>query len=364
MSSVKRHLANKMAPGIRTIYEAKLKPSFVRDHGREPENWREVSGLLSNHPYYRTWGALQRTAQEFMWQSVRINADRTREELEQRYRDAKGHVGTLTLNPTLPIPPYLSAVDIHCMPGSYHGESAPDDVTNGAVYDRGVWLYTSGRIGDLNDDAGRSMVNLIRRRFPDLKPKRILDMGCTCGNSTLPYVDAFPEAEIYAIDVAGPVVRYAHARAESLGKRVHFSQQNAEKTNFADGDFDLVVSHILQHETSHKAFRAIVKEAHRLLRPGGVMLHAEVPPYRALTAFDAFMFDWDSKHNNEPFWTQSHELDPADIAELAGFSRSSVFEDAQSSSIEDVELGRSGEFTPGDFGGSGSWYIWGAQKED
>ena len=31
-------------------------------------------------------------------------------------------------------------------------------------------------------------------------------------------VDAFPDAEIYAIDVAGPCLRYGHSRAEALGK--------------------------------------------------------------------------------------------------------------------------------------------------
>nr|WP_287287651.1 class I SAM-dependent methyltransferase [Okeania sp. SIO2B9] len=59
-------------------------------------------------------------------------------------------------------------------------------------------------------------------------------MGCTVGANTLPYVDAYPNAEVYGIDLAPAILRYSHARAESLGKRVHFSQQNAEKTNFPD----------------------------------------------------------------------------------------------------------------------------------
>lgn len=363
ISSIKRHLANKVAPGIRSTYDAKLKPAWSREHGKEPDSWRDVKDIVEDDPYYRMWGSMQRSAQEQMWNSVRVNVDRTGKEMRQRYEDCEQNIGSLTLDPDLEMPAYLTAVDIHCMAGSYHGETGKNDVTAGAVYDRGVWLYTSGRIGDLNDDAGRSMCNLIRRRFPDMKPRRILDMGCTCGNSTLPYVDQFPDAEIHAIDVAAPVLRYAHARAESLGKAVHFGQQNAERTNFPDGHFDVVVSHILQHETSNKAFRNIIREAHRLLRPGGIMLHAEVPPYVALDPFDAFMFDWDSKHNNEPFWTASHELDPVEIAIEAGFSRDSVFEDSQSSSLEDVPVNRSGKFSPGDFGGSGLWYAWGAVKE-
>ena len=39
--------------------------------------------------------------------------------------------------------------------------------------------------------------------------------------------------------VGAPLLRYAHARAEMLGRKVHYSQQNAESLDFADGSFDL-----------------------------------------------------------------------------------------------------------------------------
>ena len=67
------------------------------------------------------------------------------------------------------------------------------------------------------------------------------------------------KSSVHAIDVAAPVLRYAFARAESLEKPIHFSQQNAESTNFSDGYFDLVVSHLMMHETSSKAIRNILK---------------------------------------------------------------------------------------------------------
>ena len=114
----------------------------------------------------------------------------------------------------------------------------------GATYDRAVYIYAMSRLGTLNDEMGQSVVLHLKEQHPNFQPRRILDMGCTVGHSTLPYVDAYPEAEIFAIDVGAPVLRYAHARAEALGKRVHFSQQNAEQTNFEEGSFDLIVSHI------------------------------------------------------------------------------------------------------------------------
>ena len=188
------------------------------------------------------------------------------------------------------------------MPGNYNGEYRPGDVANGALYDRAVWLYAMGRMGPLNDDMGQTVIAYLREQHPDFRPAAILDMGCTVGHSTLPYAEHFPDAELHGIDLGAPVLRYAHARAEAMGRKVHFSQQNAERTNFADESFDLVVSHILVHETSHKAIRNIVQEAHRVLKPGGLMIHVETPPYRAMSDFDACMLDWDTRNNNEPFW--------------------------------------------------------------
>ena len=187
-------------------------------------------------------------------------------------------------------------------------------------------------------------------------------MGCSVGHSTLPYTDAWPGAEVHAIDVAAPMLRYAHARAESKGKAVHFSQQNAEKTDFEDGSFDLVVSHILMHETSDKAVKNVMAECNRLLAPGGLMAHAETPPYEGMEPFDAFMLDWDSTNNNEPFWRRSHELDLPKLTRDAGFDADKMFSVMAPSAYQIADAERSGTFQGGDFGGGGVWFIYGCEK--
>jgi ubiquinone/menaquinone biosynthesis C-methylase UbiE len=166
---------------------------------------------------------------------------------------------------------------------------------------------------------GRATLAYIKERYPDINPKRILDLGCTIGNSTLPYVDAFPDAEIYAIDVGAPSLRYAHARAECFGKKVHYMQQSAEGTEFPDGHFDLVVSHGLLHETATQATKNILKEANRLLAPGGVTMHADPQFDIGLNLHDQFMHDWDTRNNAEPYWGKLHDLEPRDLMRDAGF---------------------------------------------
>ena len=241
-------------------------------------------------------------------------------------------------------------------------ELAPNDVAAGAIYDRAVYLYAMGRMGPFNDDIGASLAAYIEATWPDFRPKRILDLGCSVGHSTIPYKERFPDAEIHAVDVGAPMLRHAHRRAESLGHAIHFSQQNAEALDFEDGSFDLIVSHILLHETSAKAIRNIMSECHRLLAPGGLMLHGEVPQYHGMDPYDAFILDWDTYNNNEPFWGTVHDMDLEALAVDVGFSRDQLVDAFAPSAFAEAEARRTHQFQGGDFGGGGQWYAFGARK--
>jgi ubiquinone/menaquinone biosynthesis C-methylase UbiE len=102
-------------------------------------------------------------------------------------------------------------------------------------------------------------------------------------------------------------------------------QRNAEATGFADESFDLVYSYILLHETSMAAVPRIFKECHRLLRPGGVMIHSEAPQFDELDAYTASLRDWDITCNYEPFMDHCYELNLEELYRDAGFSRDSAF---------------------------------------
>lgn len=361
VQSLKVHLATRVSPGNKTIYERRAAPRFEREHQRPPQDRHEVRSVMRHEPYYQTWSTLLRTSQEMMWDSVNVSVERQLPALRDRAAATRDTLGSLTLNPDLEIPAYHTAVDIHCQPGGYHTELAPDDVAAGATYDRAVYLYAMGRLGALNDEMGQSVVLHLTEQYPDFRPARILDMGCTVGHSTLPYVDAYPDADMCAIDVGAPVLRYAHARAEALGKRVHFSQQNAEHTDFADASFDLIVSHILLHETSSAAIRRVMRECHRLLKPGGLMLHQEVPQYEGMPPYEAFILDWDTYNNNEPFWGTVHSMDLQKLAESAGFAAGNVIQTMIPSALERAKA-RTEKFQGGDFGGGGAWFVFGARK--
>lgn len=356
--SFKEHIVDALHPGLKLAYEKRGKPKFVAQHRREPASIQEVGEAMKPDQHYQAWSSLLRTSQEMMWSSTQIPVERA---INERAASASGQelLGNLTLDPALKIPSYHTAVDIHCQPGGYHTEYVENDVAQGAIYDRAVYIYAMGQMGLCNADMGDSTVAWLKQSHPDFNPSRILDMGCSVGHSTLPYSNAYPEAEMHAIDVAAPMLRYAHARASSMGSAVHFSQQNAECTEFETESFDLVVSHILLHETSSAAIKNVISECYRLLKPGGWMLHVETPPYEGMEPFDTFIFDWDSENNNEPFWRKSHQLDLEALAKGAGFTHKplqimvpSAFQETQ----------RSNTFQGGDFGGGGVWFVYGCQK--
>ena len=235
-----------------------------------------------------------------------------------------------------------------------------DDVFAGALFDRSAYLRSTGTTGALNQDFGQSVGEYVAGEFSGQRPRRILDVGCSVGHSTLPHCEIFPEAEVFAIDLAAPMLRYAHARAEALGVKVHFSQQNAVHTDFPEGYFDLVVGHGMLHETSAKAIARIFAESHRLLLPGGICLHFEGPPWDRISLFDAATHDWDTHFNAEPFIGKMHELDPKKLVVDAGFDAAKMI-DAYVPSA----LARTG---PANFVGTvsskkgGAYWVFGGRK--
>lgn len=361
--SYKQYLVKNVHGTNQLAYESRVKPKIKREKKRDPKNRFEVRDAMVQDPHYQMFSALLRTSQEMMWSSCQIPVQRDLARLNKNVnKERTKKLGSLRLDPALETPRYHTSVDIHCQPGGYHSEFSAQDASAGMVYDRAVHIYAMGQMGPYNNDIGASIALWLQENHAQLRPLKILDLGCSVGHSTVPYVDAFPDAEIHAVDVAAPMLRYAHARAEELGKKIHFSQQNAETLDFKDESFDLIVSHILLHETSDKAIRRITKECHRLLKKGGMMVHAETPQYKGMDPFEAFMLDWDTRNNNEPFWARSHEIDLKQLSKQAGFDAKKEFETMIPSAFQIAEAKRSLTFQGGDFGGGGFWFVYGNGK--
>ena len=326
------HLSNfirrDVTPHNKAVYDSVVRPAFEAEHGRAPSTRHEVRKAMEPTPPYKMSSALQRCAQEMMWASVGETVGRELPRLVDGFMaidKAVAKKGSLTLNSELAIPGYAAENHHHCMAGGYHQEHAVNDVFQGALYDRGSFIYVDGNFGPWNDGLGMALAKFIKMKFPEFRPRRILDMGCTVGGSTVCLKQMFPDAEVHGIDVGAPALRYAHARAEFRDVAVHFTHANAEQTPFPDGHFDLVCSAAMFHESSHRAVLNVLKETKRLLADGGLMAHAEIQPYRHQDPWIDFTRDWDSHNNMEPFWGPCLDMDLVASAKSQGWSDNQVW---------------------------------------
>jgi SAM-dependent methyltransferase len=327
--TLKHHIGRKVRPLNRAVYEAKAKPAYVKQHGHPPQDKGEIGEAMWKQPEYLMFSALNRTAQELMWDAVADPIYRQKDRLERAYarlHNASQRKGSLTLDPAFTPPRGLREVNIHLQPVNYTADYGENDVLAGAFYEGGGNLYSAGGgIGTIESKA-EVIQRFLKERFPDFTPTRILDFACSAGSSSTPYALAFPKAEVHAVDVGAGMLRYAHARAEALGAAVHFHQMDAGATTFPDASFDLVVSHNAMHEMPQKTQAAMFKESFRLLKPGGIAVHQDVPlRYAEHDAYGQFEFGWDLKNNNEPYWEAYATNDPLQMLLDAGFPRESIW---------------------------------------
>ncbi len=365
LANLNKYLAGTLGPGNLKAYEHRVLPAFVKEHGREPKDRFEIRHAMNKDPFHRFWSALKRNSMEMRQQNGRTIVLRQLDELDARARQYNEGRETLELDPSIPVPRYQAAVDIHCMPGSYHGEERPGDVSAGANYDCGIFATTGGGLGALSDGGGQALVEWVRRERPGWTPRRIIDVGCTIGHNVVPLALAFPGSEVIAIDTAAPSLRYGHARAQSLGARnIHFVQANGEDlSRWPDGHFDWVQTTMFLHELSGKALPKIMAELNRVLAPGGLMLHLEQPQYSdAMPLYEQFIRDWDAFNNNEPFWSAMHGLDLKKVMIQSGFSEDELFTTGVTAVVDDSVFPKQREGAAEDHGRAAAWHAYGAWK--
>jgi len=377
LTNLNVHLGARVFPATRTAFEARVAPAFRARTGRNFADQREIREEMKREPVYQAWAALRRAAMEMRQQAGRAMVLRQKDTLNARAAALNAGRNTLQLDARVAVPEYLAQVDNHWMPGSYYGARDAEDVTGPANYDAGGFVTTAGSMSALGDGAGRTLARFVKQRFPDFAPKRILDLGCGTGANTLPLAAAFPDAEVIAADVAAPMLRYGHARAQSLGfTQVQFVQAAAEDLPFPPGHFDWIQTTMVLHETSAAAVRTIMRRCFELLSPGGLMLHLEQPNFTPeTTLWEKFTRDWDAWYNNEPFWAKLHTMDPFALMSEAGFAPEAQFEARTHADIEpgryqpwasmlsrhSPELNAPPESAAGKRQGE-RWYLFGARK--
>lgn len=366
LAQMNRHLSTKIMPGVGEAFESRVQKTFHKQNNRDFVNRHEVRKALINDPMFQWWSALRRATMETRQQAGRWVTIRQASDLINKVNELTDGDERLQLDENFVQPRSTAAIDHHCMPGSYHTELVPGDVTGAANYDVGIFATTGGMLGRYNDGGGVAVAEWVKEKFgDDFKPTRILDLGAGLGHNVLPIADAFPNADVIAVDAGAPMLRYGLARAKAMGiDNVTFVQDDVSNlSRFSDESFDWIQSTMFLHETSYKSMPMIFKETHRLLKRGGIVLHVEQPQYTdEMPLYEQAMRDWDAFYNNEPFWTKMHEVDLDDWMTVAGFSKAELIHGGVAAVVDRDVFPDASEDDSEDYGRKAAWHVIGARK--
>ena len=123
----------------------------------------------------------------------------------------------------------------------------------------GEQLVNQCVIGDLSLGTGDRMA----------KTMALLEIGCGVGRMTKHFARSF--RHVHAIDVSGEMIRQARSRLGAIDNISLHETSGLDLALFPDGMFDLVFSYLVfQHIPDRTVIFKYMREAHRVLQPGGV----------------------------------------------------------------------------------------------
>ena len=331
--TAKLYWTREIFPALKRDYEARAAAAE-----NPPETATDAADLIGGTTLYQVYAWLERHLQRFKYSGrygLQPYHAQQRVALEASLDPADLPPGLLDLDPGFNQPAYYTAVDIHQHPGGVWS-----DEIAGFVYERGA-RTTTPLLGRNHKDLHGRFTQLVDETGP--RPRRLLDMGCGFGKSTQPFCESFEEAEVVGIDLSGPCLKLAArdaARADNErgARNVTFRQMDAARTDFEDGSFDLVTSTMLLHEMPPPALEVLFEEAHRVLAPGGRMVHLDF--YHLPDAFARFIHCGHGRRNNEPYMQPLADMDVKATLEDKGFRNVEIRPFEEADGVLDASYGK------------------------
>lgn len=121
--------------------------------------------------------------------------------------------------------------------------------------------------------------------LPDVKGRRVLDLGCGAGQLTR-YLGTREATEVIGVDVSERMLELA--RSQWTHPRVRYQRTAIEEATFAVACFDLVVSVLALHYVDD--YRGVMARIAEWLAPGGVLVYStEHPIYTARLPYDGWV---------------------------------------------------------------------------
>jgi ubiquinone/menaquinone biosynthesis C-methylase UbiE len=271
---------------VRTVWK-----HIIKLHERDAENIENGVYPLRALEIENPW----RHARQFL----EVIADGVKVAWRMRHNQTKEFSGT-SARKAEASPDYY-ARNFHFQTDGYFSEASA------RRYDHQVEILFSGAAG-----AMRRLILPVLKRLTSHEG-RWLEIGCGAGSATRPVLETFPKARVTALDLSSSYLKVAQDTLRHYD-HVDFIQGDATDLEFKSSTFDAIYSVYLLHELPSNVREQVVREAYRVLKPGGLLLFAD-----SLQIDDTPELNWAlerfPKAYHEPFYKNYSEDRIEDLLE-------------------------------------------------
>jgi 2-polyprenyl-3-methyl-5-hydroxy-6-metoxy-1,4-benzoquinol methylase len=120
-------------------------------------------------------------------------------------------------------------------------------------------------------EAHEAFVRYFAERFPDVTPRRVLDLGCGPADVAIRFARAHSDCTVAAVDGSAPMLELAEEAVRSAGLRPRFEFHYGRiPAVVLDGRYDVILSNSLLHHLDNPMSLWATARAHAA--PGAVLL--------------------------------------------------------------------------------------------
>jgi len=141
---------------------------------------------------------------------------------------------------------------------------------------------------------------------------RYLDIGCGTGTAVVNLSLSDRITEAHGSDISIGMLRVCRKNARAAGGGVTLTQSDAQSLPYQDESFDFITCHAILHHVPHP--EQVVREVHRLLKPGGRALMFEPTRYGTEMVFTVMRYTWGVPYairerlkGKKPIWVVEEE---------------------------------------------------------
>jgi ubiquinone/menaquinone biosynthesis C-methylase UbiE len=172
--------------------------------------------------------------------------------------------------------------------------------------------------------------------------KRVLDIACGTGRFLLQLHRAMPFAKLYGVDLSPHYIARAKKLLEGIPD-IALLAENAESIPLQGDLFDAVTSVFLFHELPKDARRNVIREAYRVLRPGGRLVICDSAQLADSPELKDFLDAFEMLYH-EPFYKSYVRDDLTSVLTECGFESVSSTPRFLSKIVVGVKPGGPAEF--------------------